>query len=145
MKTHKVPRRARFLRICCQLLLAGLLLPQIAAGSQTKTIRLRNETITTESRTNSAGMAQPKALAVQAPAAGLFLIQFDGSPTPAWQAELRTRYIPGVVTITLAGTASDLPQALDKPASGQTAAWLCQGTRCLPPINDIDELMGRLG
>ena len=101
-----VPRRARFLRICCQLLFAGLLLPQIAAGSQTKTIRLRNETITTESRTNSAGMAQPKALAVQAPAAGLFLIQFDGSPTPAWQAELRSlgvellKYVPDDAFIT---------------------------------------------
>ena len=73
------------------------------------------------------------------------LVVLTGDNATAWQAELRTRYLPDVVTITLAGKASDLPQALDKPASGQTTAWLCQGTRCLPPINNIDELMGRLG
>jgi len=75
-------------------------------ASQTKTIRLRNETITTESRTNVAGLAQTQALAAQAPAAGLFLIQLDGTPTPAWQAELRSlgvellKYVPDDAFIT---------------------------------------------
>jgi subtilisin family serine protease len=93
------------LRICSQLLAAGLLLAQVAtAASQTKTIRLRNETIITESRTNFAGLAQ--GLASQAPASGLFLIQLDGALTPAWQAELRSlgvellKYVPDDAFIT---------------------------------------------
>ncbi|MCX6926517.1 MAG: S8 family serine peptidase, partial [Verrucomicrobia bacterium] len=76
------------------------LAPANPAAGQTRTIRLRNETILTEARTNSAGIAQPKALGAQGPAAGLFLIQFDGPPTAAWRAELRSlgvdllKYVP---------------------------------------------------
>ena len=67
---------------------------------ETKTIHLRTETISTESRTNAAALAPASGLAAQAPAAGLFLLQFEGTVTPGWQAELRTlgvellKYVP---------------------------------------------------
>ena len=34
--------------------------------------------------------------------------------------------------------------ALDKPLRGQTAAWLCRGTQCLPPVTNLEELLKML-
>jgi hypothetical protein len=69
------------------------------------------------------------------------LLVLRGADTASWQAALRARYLPGVMTITLPENATCLPQMLDKPASAQTTAWLCRDMRCLPPITDLDELL----
>ena len=69
------------------------------------------------------------------------LLVLRGADTASWQAALRARYLPGVMTITLPENATGLPQTLDKPASAQTTAWLCRDLRCLPPITDLDELL----
>ena len=85
---------------------AALLCAPLAAGGQTKTIHLRTETISTESRTNAAALAPTRGLAADAPAAGLFLLQLEGTVTPGWQAELRTlgvellKYVPEDAFIT---------------------------------------------
>ncbi len=75
-----------------------LLVALLSPTTHAKPIRLRNETIFTEYPTNAAAKAQ--GLAAQAPAAGLFLVQFQAAVTPAWQAELRSlgvellKYVP---------------------------------------------------
>src|SRR5437867_5466606 len=69
-----------------------------AFGSQAqdKIIRLRNETIATPPK--SATALQP--LAVEAPASGLFLVQFNDRVQPVWREQLRqmrvelVRYVP---------------------------------------------------
>jgi len=73
------------------------------------------------------------------------LLVLRGKEAAPWQAALRRRYLPDVLVVALNEDTVDLPEALDKPHSAQTTAWLCQGTQCLAPITDIDELMGRLG
>jgi len=64
--------------------------------------------------------------------------------TSAWQSALRARYLPNVMTIALADDVADLPDVLNKPRGERTSAWLCQGTQCLPPITDLDELLKEL-
>jgi uncharacterized protein YyaL (SSP411 family) len=40
---------------------------------------------------------------------------------------------------------AELPDALNKPCTPQTTAWLCQGTQCLSPIYELDELLRTVG
>jgi len=98
--------RERLSWICTRLLAAALLCSSLAADGQTKTIHLRTETISTESRTNAAALAPARDLGAQASATGLFLLQLEGTATPGWQAELRTlgvdllKYVPDDAFIT---------------------------------------------
>jgi serine protease AprX len=100
VKPRAFAQRECLPRVCGRLLAAGLLCFQLLAAGQTRTIHLRNETITTESRTNVTDLAPARGLAAQAPVAGLFLLQFEGTVTPGWQAELRAlgvellKYVP---------------------------------------------------
>ena len=72
-------------------ILLGLFITFAAFATPTKSIRLRNETITTElptaqtARTAPAPAAAPTA---ESPALGLFLIQFETIPTPTERQEL---------------------------------------------------------
>jgi uncharacterized protein YyaL (SSP411 family) len=70
----------------------------------------------------------------------VLVLRGAASDTNAWQDELRSRYLPNVMTIALTDDVADLPDVLDKPRGEKTAAWLCRGTQCLPPITDPDEL-----
>ncbi|OGS90885.1 MAG: thioredoxin [Gallionellales bacterium GWA2_60_18] len=70
---------------------------------------------------------------------GLLVIR--GAEAREWQAALRRHYLPDVMIVVLDADATDLPEALDKPLREQTSAWLCKGTQCLPPVNDLDELL----
>jgi hypothetical protein len=80
----------------------GLILLPFPAASQTRHIRLRNETIATTPAAKLAPAAQFRAqgLSAQKPASGLFLVQFDKPLSPAEQAELRAlgvellKYVP---------------------------------------------------
>ena len=63
--------------------------------------------------------------------------------THVWLDALRSRYLPGVMMITLDDDAADLPEVLAKPRDASTTAWLC-GTQCLPPIRRIEELLQEL-
>jgi hypothetical protein len=60
---------------------------QLAAVVEAKSIRLRNETIETDSGTNRAVMAGQRRARVAA--SGLFLLQFNGPLEPAQRAELK--------------------------------------------------------
>ena len=70
------------------LLIAGLLFLLFGAAGQAKQIRLRNETITTTPAAKQALAAQfqRQGLSLQAPASGLFLVQFEKPLPPAQRA-----------------------------------------------------------
>jgi subtilisin family serine protease len=84
----------------CRLVGLLLLLTLLGATTQAKPIRLRSQTILTPSPTDVTAKAHAQALAAQAPATGLFLIQFEGTLTPAQRAEVRSlgvellKYVP---------------------------------------------------
>ena len=86
----------------CSLVGIPLLLALLGSTTQAKPIRLRNETIVTESPASVAAQApaQAQSAPAQSPAAGLFLIQLESALTPAWQTELRSfgvellKYVP---------------------------------------------------
>src|SRR5450631_2537486 len=74
----------------------------------------------------------------------VLVLRGTGNDTNAWQIALRTRYLPGVLTIVLTDDVAGLPEVLAKPSGHQTTAWLCHGTQCLPPITNLDELLSAL-
>jgi uncharacterized protein YyaL (SSP411 family) len=84
------------------------------------------------------------ALAEYLQPASLLILHGTPGATTAWQNALRSRYLPGVMTIVLADDVADLPEVLAKPRGEKTTAWLCHGTQCLPPITDLDELLEQL-
>jgi subtilisin family serine protease len=81
-------------------LITTCLLPfQFTIQAQTKSIRLRNETIVTNPSATNLSAANP-ALARSKPVSGLFLLQFQDHPQPAWRGQLKSlgvdllRYVP---------------------------------------------------
>jgi uncharacterized protein YyaL (SSP411 family) len=89
------------------------------------------------------------ALAEQLQPPSLLVLRGPAGATGVWRKLLQNRYLPDLITITLADDIADLPGALDKPRQQQTnreqaTAWLCHGTLCLPPITDPDELLAEL-
>jgi uncharacterized protein YyaL (SSP411 family) len=74
----------------------------------------------------------------------LLVLRGAENAAAAWQATLHEHYLPNVMTITLTKDLTGLPAALNKPASEKITAWLCMGTQCLPPINNLDELLEKL-
>jgi len=84
------------------------------------------------------------ALAEYLQPAAVLVLRGAGKDTSEWHEALRSRYLPDVMTIALNDDIADLPEALDKPRSDNTTAWLCHGTQCLPPITDIKELLEQL-
>jgi uncharacterized protein YyaL (SSP411 family) len=85
------------------------------------------------------------ALAEYLQPSALLVLRGTSNGTNTWQNALRTRYLPNVMTIALADDVADLPDTLAKPIGGQTTAWLCHGTQCLPAITKLDELLEQLG
>src|SRR5213594_2764035 len=75
---------------------ACLMIGAVSVLAQDKVIRLRNQAISTPPK--SAARLQPQA--VESPASGLFLIQFNDRLQPAWREQLRqmrvelVRYVP---------------------------------------------------
>jgi hypothetical protein len=74
------------------LLAVGLMFLHFNAAGQAKQIRLRTETITTTPAAKLAPAAQfqKQGLSLQAPASGLFLVQFENPPGPAERADLQS-------------------------------------------------------
>jgi Subtilase family len=78
-------------RTCCNFIAALVVLLNFAALGQTKEIRLRKAVITTTPPARIAAVTQSQAQpgSVQAPASGLYLIQFQGHIKPTERAKLR--------------------------------------------------------
>ncbi|MBC7945632.1 MAG: thioredoxin domain-containing protein, partial [Burkholderiales bacterium] len=58
-----------------------------------------------------------------------------------WQRALQAHYLPNTLTLAIPAGATNLPVALDKPASETVNAWVCRGVTCLPPIDDLAALI----
>ena len=80
------------------------------------------------------------ALAEYLQPASLLVLRGASGEMASWQQALRSRYLPEVMIFALTENSENLPDALNKPSTGKTTAWLCQGTQCLPPITMLDEL-----
>jgi uncharacterized protein YyaL (SSP411 family) len=65
--------------------------------------------------------------------------------TPAlqrWSEALAAEYLPDTAVVALGQDERGLPQALDKPLRpGGVNGWLCRGVTCLPPIDDLVNLV----
>ena len=84
------------------------------------------------------------ALAEYLQPAAVLVLRGTRDETRVWRDALRSRYLPGVMTIALDDNVTDLPEVLAKPQGEETTAWLCHGTQCLPPITHIEELLQQL-
>ncbi|GAB1235103.1 thioredoxin domain-containing protein [Ferrigenium sp. UT5] len=74
----------------------------------------------------------------------LLVLCGDEKETAAWRAAVSENYEPELMVITLRGDEQGLPKILAKPKSSSTTAWLCRGTQCLPPIDDLATLQAEL-
>jgi uncharacterized protein YyaL (SSP411 family) len=72
------------------------------------------------------------------------LLAGDRGESDRWQRALAGDLRPGVRVFNVAGIA--LPAGLAKGAApgDRAVAWVCQGTQCLPPIDDLRRLEGVL-
>ena len=59
----------------------------------------------------------------------------------AWRRQLVRHYWPGTLLLALEGEFANLPETLAKPLSQGVSAWVCQGVKCLPVIEDCTELI----
>ncbi len=57
-----------------------------------------------------------------------------------WQRELQRDYLPHALVLALPENLAGLPQSLDRKAAGPVNAWVCQGVKCLPPIDNLQQL-----
>ncbi|HZQ71431.1 MAG TPA: thioredoxin domain-containing protein [Burkholderiales bacterium] len=77
-------------------------------------------------------LAGPKVLVLRGPPEGV----------EAWRAALAREYLPDTTVLALAEGEGGLPAPLDKPVSkGKVNGWLCRGVTCLPPIDDLVNLL----
>jgi uncharacterized protein YyaL (SSP411 family) len=60
---------------------------------------------------------------------------------PDWQAALAAQFLPTTLILAIANDIGGLPVLLQRPATDSVNAFLCQGSSCLPPIDDCDELI----
>jgi uncharacterized protein YyaL (SSP411 family) len=97
-------------------------------------------------RAPSAHVSLCAALAEYLTAPTLVILRGDAGMITGWQRALAKRYLPHTLVIALPGNASDdrLPAVLNKPATAKSSAWVCQGTSCLAPIDNLSTLLQTL-
>ncbi|MBI4292310.1 MAG: thioredoxin domain-containing protein [Betaproteobacteria bacterium] len=61
-----------------------------------------------------------------------------------WRDALAQQYMPQTMVIAIDAGQHGLPEALAKPVSASTTAWICEGATCLAPIADLEELRAKL-
>ena len=81
------------------------------------------------------------ALAAALKPLSLLVLRGDKNETEKWHDALRNHYLPDTLIIKLDKSATPLPAALDKPITEKMTAWLCIGTQCLPPIDELEKLL----
>jgi uncharacterized protein YyaL (SSP411 family) len=84
------------------------------------------------------------AAALEAPPTSVLLVG-DAQLCADWHRALARRYRPGTLVLDLS-TQDDVPRALLKgavPAQG-AAAFICQGTTCLPAVSTLDAIVATL-
>jgi hypothetical protein len=62
-----------------------------------------------------------------------------------WQAQLAKMYLPATAVYAIPSDEEGLPRALFQPAPDQgVTAYICRGTACSAPINNIEQLIETL-
>jgi uncharacterized protein len=74
----------------------------------------------------------------------LLILVGEKQALDSWRAAVHEIYSPDLICITLTEQNANLPDILDKPYTAMPSAWLCQGTQCLPVMNDLTELCDAL-
>ena len=65
----------------------------------------------------------------------IVLLRGDAALTERWSRDLASELVPDRLVLDL--SVDDLPQPLERPGPGAgTVAWICAGTRSLPPESD---------
>jgi len=73
------------------------------------------------------------------------LIIRAGDDIKAWQDSVARDYAPGRLVFCIPNHIDDLPGLLEERRSqGDAVAYLCQGTRCLPPMSSLEQLKQHL-
>jgi uncharacterized protein YyaL (SSP411 family) len=75
----------------------------------------------------------------------LVLLRGGASEAVQWCATLNRAFAPDLLPLALGTHSGNLPQMLDKPTSPAPLAWVCEPGHCLPPIDNLPELLGYLG
>jgi len=76
----------------------------------------------------------------------IVVVRGQGEELAAWQAALAGSYAPRRMVVAIPSNAVGLPDALaSKRVSGSALAYVCHGTKCLPPISDLDALLSQFG
>ncbi|HET9699694.1 MAG TPA: thioredoxin, partial [Burkholderiales bacterium] len=71
---------------------------------------------------------------------GVVILRGAPPDLAAWRSRLHARYRPAVLAVALPDGLTGLPPALDKPARPTSAAWVCRGSTCLPPLEQPEAL-----
>ncbi len=71
----------------------------------------------------------------------ILVIRGSGEVLQQWQERAGRHYVPHRLCFAIPDNEPGPPlKSYASPAAGSTLAYLCQGTRCLPPITSLDEL-----
>ena len=62
----------------------------------------------------------------------------------AWRRALATECMARTMVLAIPPGMASLPEVLDKPASGEVNAWVCEGVSCLAPIAHLESLRAQV-
>ncbi len=65
--------------------------------------------------------------------------------TQAWLRTLGDRYLPSTLVLGLPADVQGLPETLAKPGGLSVNAWVCRGVVCLPPMDEVADVLRELG
>lgn len=71
----------------------------------------------------------------------IIILRSAPGQSDVWRRQLFRHYAPDKLVLALEGELAGLPEALAKPLSQGVNAWICQGTQCLPPVDDCQKLL----
>jgi uncharacterized protein YyaL (SSP411 family) len=77
----------------------------------------------------------------------IVILRGPGDMLESWRARLSTAYRPDTFIVCVPFETAGLPAVLDKRAPERpniASAWLCEGSKCLPPVFTLDDLEARL-
>jgi uncharacterized protein YyaL (SSP411 family) len=71
----------------------------------------------------------------------LLVLRGDPAGLQAWSQALAREYLPDITMVAVGPQERDLPEPLDKPPRQAVNGWLCRGVTCLPPMDDLVNLV----
>ena len=72
----------------------------------------------------------------------VLVLRGKAGPLADWQAALGREYLPDTTILAIPDGIAALPDLLDKPERPEPVnGWLCRGAICLPPIDDLVNLI----